>query len=193
MKKTPTIFKRNPENRKQLLDEPNPECLWVFDGDGVPTRKYDGTCCMVKNGAMFKRREIKKGAPRPEGFELADYDDITGKTVGWMPVTDDKEDRWHIEAFGDGNWPDGTYELCGPKVQGNPEGFEAHVLVPHSEATQYAGVERTFYGIRDFLESMNIEGLVFHHKDGRMAKIKKRDFGQKRAAIVWTNSAITTV
>lgn len=180
MKKTPTIFKRNPDNMREILDEPHKDCAWVFAGEGVPTRKYDGTCCMVKNGVMFKRRELKKGKPQPEKFELVDYDETTGKTVGWMPVTEDKEDRWHVEAFGDGNWPDGTYELCGPKVQGNPEGFEAHVLVPHSEATQYVGVERTFSGIRDFLESMDIEGLVFHHPDGRMAKIKKRDYGQKR-------------
>ena len=111
---------------------------------------------------------------------LADYDEITGKTVGWMPVTEHKEDRWHVEAFGDGNWPDGTYELCGPKVQGNHEQFEAHVLVPHSSATQYDNIERTFDGIRAFLEMMDIEGLVFHHPDGRMAKIKKRDYGLPR-------------
>lgn len=28
---------------------------------------------------------------------------------------------------------------------------------------------------------MNIEGIVFHHPDGRMAKIKLRDFGISRA------------
>jgi hypothetical protein len=27
----------------------------------------------------------------------------------------------------------------------------------------------------------DMEGIVFHHPDGRKAKIKKRDFGQKRA------------
>jgi len=180
MKKIPTIFKRNPENMKDILPEQHPDCDWVFAGEGVPTRKYDGTCCRVKDGKLWKRREIKKGKPKPEGFELADYDEVTGKTVGWMPVTDEKEDRWHIEAFDGGNWPDGTYELCGPKVQGNPEGFEHHVLVPHSEATQYENIERTFSGIRTFLESVNIEGLVFHHQDGRMAKIKKRDYGRER-------------
>jgi len=180
MKKIPTIFKRNPYNMREILNEMHKDCAWVFAGEGVPTRKYDGTCCMIKNGSMLKRRELKKGKPQPEGFELVGYDETTGKMVGWMPVTENKEDRWHIEAFGDGNWPDGTYELCGPKVQGNHEGFETHVLVPHSEATQYEGVERTFNGIRDFLESMDIEGLVFHHEDGRMAKIKKRDYGQKR-------------
>lgn len=180
MKKTPTIFKRNPDNMAEVVNEPNPACAWVFNGEGVPTRKYDGTCCRVKNGELWKRRELKKGKAQPEGFELADYDETTGKTVGWMPVTDSKEDRWHLEAFWDGRWPDGTYELCGPKVQGNPEGFERHVLVPHSEATQYDDVPRDFDGIRDFLDSMDIEGLVFHHPDGRMAKIKKRDFGHRR-------------
>lgn len=180
MKKTPTIFKRNPDNMSEIINDPNPACAWVFNGEGVPTRKYDGTCCRVKNGVLWKRRELKEGKAQPEGFELADYDETTGKTVGWMPVTDSKEDRWHLEAFGGGQWPDGTYELCGPKIQGNPEGFERHVLVPHSEATQYDNVPRDFDSIREFLDSMDIEGLVFHHQDGRMAKIKKRDFGQRR-------------
>ena len=181
MKKIPTIFKRNPDRMQEILTEQNPACGWVFDGEGVPTRKYDGTCCRVKDRKLWKRRELKKGQRKPEGFELADFDEVTGKTVGWMPVTEAKEDRWHREAFGDGNWPDGTYELCGPKVNGNPEGFEVHVLVPHSEATQYDNVTRTFDGLRDFLEKMDIEGLVFHHPDGRMAKIKKRDFSQRRS------------
>jgi len=181
MKKIPTIFKRNPDRMQEILPEHNPSCGWVFDGEGVPTRKYDGTCCQVKDGRLWKRRELKKGQQHPDGFDLADYDEVTGKTVGWMPVFEAKEDRWHIEAFGDGNWPDGTYELCGPKVQGNPEGLESHVLVPHSEATQYDNVPRTFDGLRDFLETMDIEGIVFHHPDGRMAKIKKRDFGQHRS------------
>jgi len=181
MKKIPTIFKRNPKNRKEILNEPNPDCAWVFSGEGVPTRKYDGTCCLVKNGDLWKRREVKKGKPEPEGFMFADYDKVTGKTVGWMPVTECKEDRWHIEAFGDRHYSDGTYELCGEKVQGNPEGFEAHILVPHETATQYDNVTRTFAGIREFLDSMDIEGLVFHHEDGRMAKIKKRDYQLTRS------------
>jgi len=35
-------------------------------------------------------------------------------------------------------------------------------------------------GFREWLKGRDIEGLVFHHPDGRMAKIKKRDFGLKR-------------
>jgi len=34
--------------------------------------------------------------------------------------------------------------------------------------------------LRDWIKPLDIEGLVFHHPDGRMAKIKKRDFGFRR-------------
>ena len=180
MKKIPTIFKRNPDNMKEVLHEANPDCDWVFNGEGVATRKYDGSCCRVKDGALWKRREIKKGKAAPEGFELVDYDVITGKTVGWMPVTDDKADRWHLDAFEGKNLPDGTYELIGPKVQGNPEEVATHFLVRHSDAETCKDAPRTFDGLREWLEDKSIEGLVFHHPDGRMAKIKKGDFGQRR-------------
>ena len=182
MKKIPTIFKRNPENLKEILNEHNPDCEWVFAGEGVATRKYDGTCCLVNDGKIFKRRELKKGAPIPSDFQAVDFDQITGKTVGWVPVSDSKEDRWHLEAFNNaGNPPpDGTYELLGPKIQGNPENFSSHILLAHSIAESYSNVPRTFDGIKEFMEDLDIEGLVFHHPDGRMAKIKKRDFGQNR-------------
>lgn len=35
----------------------------------------------------------------------------------------------------------------------------------------------TFDGLREWLTSHPVEGLVFHHPDGRLAKIKRRDFG----------------
>jgi hypothetical protein len=38
-----------------------------------------------------------------------------------------------------------------------------------------------FGGLRAWMEGRDIEGVVFHHADGRMAKIKLRDFGLKRA------------
>ena len=180
MKKIPTIFQRNPGNRSLVLNEPTPGCEWVFSGEGVARRKFDGTCCLVESNELWKRREVRRGKTIPAEFRPVDDDPITGKTVGWMPVTEDKEDRWHREAFGNGGYPDGTYELCGPKVQGNPERYNTHVLVPHAGADQYSDVDRTYEGIRAFLEGRDIEGLVFAHPDGRMAKIKKRDLGLSR-------------
>ena len=179
MKKIPTIFKRNPEKMSELLDEPHPDCDWVFAGEGKATRKYDGTCCMVRDGKLYKRREVKKGKPEPEGFELAEHDQNTGKKVGWMVATD--EDKWHAEAWASCDAKkEGTYELLGPKIQGNPEDAPLHTLFAHADADVYERVPIDIDGIRIWMESKNIEGLVWHHPDGRMAKIKKKDLGLKR-------------
>lgn len=180
MKKIPTLFKRNPDNMREILPEPHKGCGWVFAGEGVATRKYDGTCCLISGGKLYKRREIKAGSPLPFGFIQADADDeVTGKVVGWVAAEPSAEDKWHFSAFKEG-MADGTYELLGPKIQGNPEGFTEHVLLKHSEAEVFADVPRTFDGLREWMRERDIEGLVFHHADGRMAKIKKRDYGMKR-------------
>lgn len=182
MKKTPTIYKRNPDNMSELLDEVNPVCQWVFDGEGRATRKYDGTCCLVMDGVIYKRRELKKDQEAPFGFIEADHDILTGKIVGWLAVsTHTSQDRWFREAPAPKS--NGTYELLGPKVQGNPEKFQGHVLLKHSDAHVFPSFPKTmrnFDGFKMFLEHMDIEGIVFHHPDGRMAKIKKKDFGFKR-------------
>jgi hypothetical protein len=34
--------------------------------------------------------------------------------------------------------------------------------------------------VPEYLEQADIEGVVFHHFDGRMAKVKKKDYGMKR-------------
>lgn len=179
MKKTPTIFLRNEKNRQLVTDTPHPACEWVFNGEGKGTKKYDGTCCRVLNGKLYKRRELKPSDKIPDGFEIADYDEETGKTVGWLPVSnDDPADKWHVEAFHYGLL-DGTYELIGEKIQGNPEKAIGHWLIKHSDAV-VLDCPREYNAMKEYLDVMDIEGIVFHHPDGRMAKIKKRDFGLKR-------------
>lgn len=155
----------------------HPDCDWVFAGEGIATRKWDGTCCMIKNGEYFKRRTLKKNIEPPIFFILEDSDPITGKRFGWVPVTED--DKWHNEVAH--RWlPSGTYELCGPKIQGNPEGFLDYNLISHAMGEIYNGILRTLDGIREFMKDKDIEGIVFHHPDGRMAKIKKSDYGMER-------------
>jgi hypothetical protein len=134
---------------------------------------------MVRGGALYKRRELRDGDVIPAGFELAGYDEETKKSVGWVPVGDGPEDKWFREADVPG-LADGTYELVGPKVQGNPEHYEAHRLVSHRETGTFEDVPRTFVGLKIWMATRDIEGIVFHHPDGRMAKIKLRDFGLKR-------------
>lgn len=182
MKKIPTVFERDWNgDRSRVVDQVHPGCEWVLAGEGTPTRKLDGTCCMIRDGKLYKRRELRAGDPMPANFEVADQDDETGKIVGWVSVGDGPEDRIHREALPPTiPLDDGTYELIGPKVQGNPEGWPSHYLVPHG-LNKIDDAPRTFAGLREWLAGLDIEGVVWHHPDGRMAKIKLRDFGLKRA------------
>jgi hypothetical protein len=137
---------------------------------------------MWRDGKLWKRHELKAGKAIPEGFESAqEPDSVTGNVPGWVPVGDGPEDAWHREALSaaGGALPDGTYELCGPKVQKNPEGCGSHVLVLHGSET-LAECPRTFAALRGYLREHDIEGVVWHHMDGRMVKIKGKDFGLRR-------------
>ena len=182
MRKIVSLFHRNYDGDRLVRNELVEGAEWVASGEGVATRKYDGTCCLVRDGKLFKRYEVKKGKNPPDKFEPAnDPDPNTGKQQGWVPVGDGNEDRWHREAFdGLANKEDGTYELMGPKIQGNLEGYDQHVLLSHAEATVLEDCPRTFDELREYLKDGYTEGIVWHHPDGRMVKIKGKDFGIKR-------------
>ncbi len=191
MQKIPTLFERDYDGGRRGLvrNAVTPGCEWVLAGEGVATRKYDGWCCLVKGGRLFKRQELRPGHEPPFGFEPADdADPVTGKLPGWVPVGDGPDDRWHREAWddftvNDGVLLDGTYELVGPKVQGNPEGYGRHFLLSHEFAQRLEPPPpRDFEGLRAYLATHAIEGIVWHHPDGRMAKLKARDFGLRRCA-----------
>jgi hypothetical protein len=159
-----------------VTPEWHPDALWVRDGEGVATCKYDGTSCLVRNGKLYKRRELRPGDTAPADFESLGTDESTGKTVGWVPVGDSPDDRWHRDAF-TGTEEPGTYELMGPKINRNTSRFPNHVLIRHTTAAAFPDAPRDFEGLRTWLTEHTVEGLVWHHPDGRMAKIKRRDFG----------------
>lgn len=187
MRKIPTLFQRNYETDRLARDEVTPGCEWVLDGYGIPTRKWDGTSCLYRDGVLYRRYDAKVGRTPPAGFEPAqeEADSVTGHLPGWLPVGDGPEDRWHREAMeGDsGALITGTYELIGPKIQGNPEKRERHMLVPHG-AFILLDVPRTFEGLRAYLEVEDIEGIVWWQnlmdRDCPKVKLKKKDFGFKR-------------
>ena len=185
MKKIISLFQRNYEGDRLVRNEVTPGAEWVLAGEGYATRKFDGTACMIKDGKLYKRFDAKPPRSTPVGFiPSQDPDMVTLHWPGWVPVGKGPEDKWHREAFEvyavmPENFPDGTYELCGPKVQGNPEGFEKHALVPHGEEP-IAYCPRDFEGLKEFFKNIRIEGIVWHHPDGRMVKIRVKDFGFKR-------------
>jgi hypothetical protein len=56
--------------------------------------------------------------------------------------------------------------------------MDRHRLIPHGQ--RVVDAPRTFDGLRDYLDRAHIEGVIWHHPDGRMVKIKAKDFGIDR-------------
>jgi len=185
MKKIISLFKRDYEGTRNVYDEVVPGAEWVIAGEGVATRKWDGTCCLIRGGKMYKRYDRKldkksgKHKDAPDGWEAAQGpDENTGHWPGWSPIGDGPEDKYFREAI-DPDLDDGTYELCGPRINGNPEDCADHILIAHG-LLHYLDAPRSFNELRDWFTFRDVEGLVWHHPDGRMVKIKKRDFGLRR-------------
>jgi hypothetical protein len=186
MKKISTLFKKDPNDLGRVIPELDPANKWVYDEGVRATRKWDGSACVIINGNLYKRYDVKKGRSVPAGaIPCQEPDAITGHWPHWLLVDSSKsEDKFFIEAhqnlIDDSNGvEDGTYELCGPKVQGNPEKFNKHVLVRHGISWVDVPLIH-FQTIKELLGILDIEGIVFHHPDGRMCKIRKSDFGIKR-------------
>lgn len=181
MRKIPTALVRDPDDRAHVLDEVTPGCEWVFAGEGIATRKYDGTCTMLDgNGKWWARREVKPGKEMPPNYVVEDHDPITGKWQGWEPIEQSAFAKFHAEALDDRELRPGTYELIGPKINGNPEGLERHSLVRHAQADAVPDSDRSIAGIKSSVSKVGgwgWEGIVWHHPDGRMAKLKARDLG----------------
>lgn len=188
MKKISTLYKKDPNDLSRVINEINQENEWVFTDEGVKaTRKFDGTACAIIGGKLYKRYDVKKGKPVPKGaIPCQEPDEITGHWPHWVECKrEDPANKFHFEGFdnldAEGLADDGTYELLGPKVQGNPEKIQGHHLFRHGVyLLQGLVYPMTFENLRDYLEVVNIEGIVFHHPDGRMCKLRKSDFGIKR-------------
>lgn len=142
MQKIISLFQRNYDGDRLVRDEVVPGAEWVLAGEGRATRKFDGTCCLYRDDKLYRRYEVRQGRKPPMYFEPAsDVDKTTGKQQGWLPLDDGPTDKWHREAIARGCdhaglalANDTTYELCGPKVQGNLEGFTSHRLLRHGTA-----------------------------------------------------------
>ena len=185
MQKIPTIFER--DARFKVTDKIRPGCEWVFAGEGTATEKLDGMNVRLTIRAgqcvrLEKRRNPNK-AQKAQGI-----------IDGWYIDADESaaEDKWLFEAMRNtdvSNWPDGEHsaEALGPKIQGNTLSLESYLCVPFNiEVPTYDDLELTFDGLKTALAELEsrysptnlAEGIVFHHPDGRRAKIKRKDFAR---------------
>lgn len=188
MDKIPTIFERGDDFR--VVNRPRPGCEWVFAGEGLPTEKLDGTNIRltIRSGLCVrveKRRNPDK-AQKARGIVDAWYVDADESSPG---------DRWIFDAVKSTSvtdWPDGEHsaEALGEHIQGNPLGLSGHLCVPFNlriPAFDASTVGRSYATLQSFLGEADSlfspghppEGIVFHHPDGRRAKIKRKDFPKR--------------
>lgn len=186
MKKMQTLFEKDPANLGRVIDVVRPTCAWALNPEISATVKFDGTSCAIIDGRLFKRFDAKinkktgkyKRAIPTGAISCQEPDFHTGHHPHWVPCDRAKSaDKFHFEAFDAQEfWEDGTYELCGPKVQSNKHKLDRHQLIKHGSQTVTIA-DRTFQGFRTFLSTFEGEGVVFHHPDGMMCKLRKKDFG----------------
>ena len=198
MQKIMSLFQRlreaDPIRGRLVYDHVTEGAEWVIRGEGIATRKWDGVAVLIQNGKAFMRYDLKQGRQEPKGFIPAQPapDPKTGHWPGWVSA-DCPAGKYVMEAvtkaalqYQDGI-PDGTYEACGPKIGtrhgANPERLSEHVLIPHGKDV-IDDCPRTFQALKEYLQARSIEGIVWHHEDGRMVKIKKADFPVEESAIV---------
>lgn len=167
----------------------NDKSAWVFTEPAVATVKRDGTGVLVTpEGEILVRRSVKKGKRVPEGFRLAEIDAFTGHMFGVEPFAQSSFKTALEEALpATGKKLDpGTYELCGPKVNGNPEGFTEHVLIRHGAETltvipdmRNVHPDEAFDLLKDIFtdfKTQGVEGVVWWGADDKRVKLRVKDF-----------------
>ena len=93
-------------------------------------------------------------------------------------------DKWFIKAY-DNSWvrktTDRTYEAIGKHFNGNPYDLGYDILIIHGciRVPQSDLNELSFDSIKKYLESHDVEGIVFWKDKEPICKIKRTDFGFK--------------
>lgn len=200
MQKIPTLFEREfgADVDCPATEAVTPGCEWVLAGSGTPFYKLDGSACLCEGNALYRRKTLREGqyedGPPTDWRPAQDEPRGNGKWPGWVRCDrNDPADQYHFAALENTKASDGveivegaTYELVGPKVQGNPHGWDNHFLIRHTEMEVPNGNgpgadgETTYRLIREWLEyNADWEGIVWRHDKypDVMAKIKRTDFG----------------
>ena len=148
MIKIPCLFEREfpKKSRPVLLRTVTPGCEWALTEVGTPTQKRDGTACLVKDGKLYKRFDVRlaRGATVPVGAIpcIPEADPVTGHWPHWVEVGGEPESKWHREAWtglraADGSrfrpaaqLEVGTYEAVRPAHRREPRASRGARLLP---------------------------------------------------------------
>ncbi len=182
MQKIETIFDR--DEHFKVTSKVRAGTEWVFTGEGLATEKIDGTNIRI-TVALGKVVKVEKRR-NPTREEKAQ-----GQEPGYLDAHESDPSDKHIFRAVNGTdvfqLANGSYscEAIGPKIQGNPLGLSTPTCYLFTvNPCIIPNTPRTFEGLQEFFKAFEsiyspghkAEGIVFHHPDGRMAKIKVKDF-----------------
>lgn len=186
MNKISTIFERDMTNGGKISEKMSE---WVADfpfSESVATEKLDGTNVRltVRNHTLVRLEKRRN----PDKIQKA-----KGIVEPWYIDADEyaPEDKYIWEAARNTDLsvvPDGEFsgEALGTSIQGNPLNLDKHIVCLFSlgQAPVFEDVPTTYLELKEWLpkqkskygNNCGIEGIVWHAKDGRMVKIKTKDF-----------------
>jgi hypothetical protein len=182
MRRIPSAFVRDPETG---FPTGQPAFDWFAAGHGVAYRKWDGKPCLLEQHddgwAFYRGIRLEPGDPvplrlartSPEGDRIA---------TGWLPISgeDDHEDPLFAALGNLGNRTTvlpGSYELCGPGINDNPEGLDEPTLL-HHRLLAYLHVPRQLDPLIYWLAEYDDpgEGIVWWYGDAA-CQITRLDVG----------------
>lgn len=186
MNKIKTIFDRNWEGDKTVIDKFVEDELQQILLGATPTEKIDGmnVRATIRSGTcvrLEKRRNPDK-IQKHKGIEEPWYVDASRFEQGdkWLF---DALDHTNLSGLPDGEW---SGEAVGTNIQGNPLNLDSNRIVFFSlgQAPIFEDVPCNYSYLKEWLPAQKskygkdcgIEGIVWHCADGTMYKIKTKDF-----------------
>ena len=210
MQKIPTMFTRLHDGK--IVNEIAPGCRWVFSGEGFATEKLDGTNVRLTVRANEIIRVEKRRNPTAQQRQKFAQRGVRVIEPWYVDANPDEPADKHIFAAVEGTdvsgIEDGEYcaEAIGPKLQGNPLELPSARCFMFSvqlilTGIIYPNVPRDFNSLREWFEIADSiyspghkpEGIVFYNSDGRLAKIKAKDFAALAESRASTGVKNTTI
>lgn len=186
MRKILTIFDRNWDSNRKV----NEKLIVDFDFENaIATEKLDGMNIRltIRNGQVVRVEKRRNPSKDQKKIGIVDpwYVDA---------ISTASEDKWIFDAVENTDLtkvPDGEWsaEAIGKNIQGNPLSLDGNQVfifsLPEWRAKiTFDTVPFTFDELHKFFENQKsligndvpIEGIVWHHPNGDMVKIKRKDF-----------------
>lgn len=187
MRKITTIFERNWEGNRTVIDQYTNAAFPIVALTAKATEKLDGmnVRLTVRRHTVVRVEKRRNPDKRQKAIGIEEPWYVDADPYG-------PEDKYIFEAVVNtklGDIPDGEWsgEAVGPRIQGNPLGLEAHevclfscgkasvfenVPITYAELKVWLPLQKTKFGSGD----RPIEGIVWHCANGEMFKIKTKDF-----------------